>query len=134
MSEAPLYTYEDRELSWLSFNARVLQEAQDPTVPLYERLFFLGVFSSNLDEFYRVRVASHRSLLRLGKKSAGKLDYDPRRLLAQIQHRVVSLQEECGRTFTGVLEDQRQVFSNDVVEEQDRSRRTVRRGRGYESG
>ena len=66
-------TLVNRELSWLSFNERVLQEAADTTVPLLERLFFCGVFSSNLDEFFSVRVASLRELLRLGKKDAGSL-------------------------------------------------------------
>ena len=78
----------DRELSWLSFNARVLQEAADPTVPLLERLFFCGVFASNLDEFFKVRVASLRELLRLGKKDARTLGYNPHRLLHDI-HRTV---------------------------------------------
>ena len=59
----------DRDLSWLSFNYRVLQEAKNSEVPIMERLKFLAIYSSNLDEFYRVRVASHRNLLRL-KKSA----------------------------------------------------------------
>ena len=58
------FTLLDRETSWLHFGARVLQEAADPTVPLLERLFFCGIFSSNLDEYFRVRVASLRSLIR----------------------------------------------------------------------
>ena len=55
----------NRELSWLSFNDRVLQEANDPEVPLLERLKFLGIFSSNLDEFFRVRVATNKRMLQL---------------------------------------------------------------------
>ena len=49
--------YIPRELSWLSFNGRVLQEAADPSVPLIERVRFLGIYSSNLDEFFKVKVA-----------------------------------------------------------------------------
>jgi len=72
--ELPLF---DRELSWLAFNGRVLQEAADPSVPLYERLSFLAIVSSNLDEFFRVRVASLRSLLRLKPKKIGRLGLNP---------------------------------------------------------
>ncbi|MEO6831824.1 MAG: hypothetical protein ABI169_06460, partial [Chitinophagaceae bacterium] len=56
-----------RDLSWLSFNERVLQEAHDPSVPIYERLRFIGIYSNNLDEFFRVRVAALARMLRLGK-------------------------------------------------------------------
>ena len=58
----------DPRLSWMDFNYRVLQEASDPSVPLIERLHFLGIYSNNLDEFFRVRVATLQKLLRLGKK------------------------------------------------------------------
>ncbi|MFD2164670.1 polyphosphate kinase 1 [Thalassotalea euphylliae] len=59
--------YFDKELSWLSFNERVLQEAQDPNVPLIERIRFLGIYSSNLDEFFRVRVANVRRKILLAQ-------------------------------------------------------------------
>src|SRR6186713_416625 len=59
--------YFDRDLSWLSFNERVLAEADKSDVPLYERLRFLAIYSSNLDEFYRVRIASLIALSKLHK-------------------------------------------------------------------
>ena len=52
--------YFNRDISWLSFNGRVLDEAKDKSLPLYERLKFLAIYSSNLDEFYKVRVAAYR--------------------------------------------------------------------------
>lgn len=76
--------YLDRDISWLNFNYRVLQEAKDPNVPLYERLKFLAIYSSNLGEFFRIRVANHRNLKKLGKKTKSKLTYDPNALLRQL--------------------------------------------------
>ena len=58
-----------RDISWLSFNNRVLQEAADDTVPLLERIKFLGIFSNNLDEFFRVRVAALQRMAELGNKA-----------------------------------------------------------------
>ena len=92
----PLY---DRELSWLAFNGRVLQEAADPTVPLNERINFLAIFSSNLDEFFRVRVAALRTLLRLKKKQRLALAFDLERLLDDIHEIVLDHQETFGQVF-----------------------------------
>lgn len=61
-------SFRSKETSWLSFNARVLQEAADRSVPLYERIKFLGIYSNNLDEFFRVRVATLNRLIGLGDK------------------------------------------------------------------
>jgi polyphosphate kinase len=88
-----------RDISWLSFNYRVLQEAKDPTVPLLERLKFLAIYSSNLDEFFRVRVANHRNLVRAGKKTRQVVDYNPKAILKQILQIVNSQHEEFSRIF-----------------------------------
>jgi polyphosphate kinase len=79
----------NKEISWLSFNARVLQEAADSTVPLIERLKFLGIFSSNLDEFYRVRVATLKRLSRLGKRAKKIIGQSPKKILKEIQDTVL---------------------------------------------
>jgi len=93
----------NRELSWLAFNGRVLQEAKDPRLPLFDRLSFLAIFSSNLDEFFEVRVASLRSLLRLKKKKLKKLGFRPRRLLREIHLTVMEHQETFGAIFRGEI-------------------------------
>ena len=88
-----------RDLSWLRFNARVLQEAQSPAVPLLERLKFLAIFSSNLDEFFKVRVATLRRLVKLKKKTRAKLGESPKRLLKDVLAEVFRQQQEFGATF-----------------------------------
>jgi polyphosphate kinase len=74
----------NRDVSWLAFNHRVLQEAQDPSVPLLERLFFLGIYSSNLDEFFKIRIASLHYIIRTGKRTQKKLDFEPKTLLKKL--------------------------------------------------
>jgi polyphosphate kinase len=78
------FNFFNRDISWLSFNLRVLEEAEDKELPLYERIKYLAIYSSNLDEFYRVRVASVRSLLDLPPESRAKLGFIPEELLAEI--------------------------------------------------
>lgn len=92
--------YFDRELSWLSFNQRVLQEAQDKSVPLLERLRFLGIYSSNIDEFYRVRVASVR---RVALLSQLKQKDKAKQLFIDIQDKVEQLQTEFDKTYQELL-------------------------------
>lgn len=82
-----------RDLSWLSFNYRVLQEAMDLSVPLFERIKFLAIYSSNLDEFFKVRMAYHRYLVRAGKKAKRDLEHDPKMTIKEIR-RIVNLQQE----------------------------------------
>ena len=95
-TETPLV---NRDISWLSFNYRVLQEAKDPSVPLFERLKFLAIYSSNLNEFFRVRVAWMRNLVRVGRKTKKEFDYDPKQILKDILKIVDRHQEEFSHIF-----------------------------------
>lgn len=76
--------YIPKEISWLAFNARVLQEAENPQVPLIERIKYLGIYSNNLDEYFRVRVATLKRLAEVGKKSIEIIGYDPVTVLKEI--------------------------------------------------
>jgi len=95
--------YINREISWLSFNERVLQEAADKTTPLIERLKFLGIFSNNRDEFYRVRVATVKRLAKLGKKALDVYGEDPKELLTRLQRRVIEQQNKFEATYQELL-------------------------------
>jgi len=83
----------DREMSWLSFNQRVLELAEDPTMPLLERVRFLAIFSSNLDEFYMVRVATLMSKLENGVSAANVAGFTPIELMKQVSLRTNELME-----------------------------------------
>lgn len=91
--------YVNRELSWLSFNHRVLQEAKDPSVPLLERINYLAIYASNLDEFFKVRVATIKRLIHLQKNTKQRLDEEPEALLDQIKEEVVRQRKEFNRIF-----------------------------------
>ncbi len=97
------YKFFNRELSWLSFNYRVLQEAKDPETPLYEKIKFIAIFSSNLDEFFRVRVASLRALLDLKKKTQKELKFDVEKLIEKLHKTVVKMQEDYGSIYTNII-------------------------------
>ncbi len=94
----------ERDNSWLSFNARVLQEANDETVPLYERLKFLAIYSSNLDEFFRVRVSAMRGFKDLKKKTRKKYGLKPKKILKHILNTVQIQQQKFGQIFQKLLD------------------------------
>jgi polyphosphate kinase len=101
-----------RDISWLAFNGRVLQEAGDESVPLKERIKFLGIFSSNLDEFFRVRVATLKRMLQLGNKANMHLESSPEIILEEINFKVTSHQNQFNRTWKIIIDELRkqQIF------------------------
>ncbi len=96
------FPYLNRDISWLSFNYRVLQEAKDPQVPLLERLKFLAIYSNNLGEFFRVRIASNRNLIRIGKKTKRELGIEPKEVVKQ----AIEIVKEHMIEFTNIFDNQ----------------------------
>jgi polyphosphate kinase len=95
----------NKEVSWLSFNERVLQEAANPSVPLIERIKFLGICSSNLDEFYRVRVATLTRISRLGKKAKKIIGDDPEKVLEEIRHISLKQHKQFDQIYENILKE-----------------------------
>ena len=93
----------NRELSWLSFNERVLQEAQRTRTPLIERVRFLGIYSNNLDEFYRVRVANLQRVLMVDRNAQTTLGFSVAETLSQVEARIDGLRQQYNDTFHEVI-------------------------------
>ena len=123
------YPFKNKEVSWLSFNERVLQEASDRSVPLIERLRFLGIYSSNQDEFFRVRVATLHRLARLGKKGKKLLGHDPRGVISEIKDIILRQQE----VFQGVYEHLLEELATEGIHVIDETELTAEQGKFVQS-
>lgn len=111
--------YLARDISWLSFNARVLQEANDPSVSLQDRIRFMGIFSNNMDEFFRVRVATLKRMVewtQLKKKASFDRIESPQQILDEIQQVVLRQQNEFNRIWENVYKELRNQGVNLVDE------------------
>ncbi len=94
-----------RDVSWLSFNGRVLQEAEDNRNPLVERIRFLGIFSNNRDEFFRVRVATLLRMSKVGKTAVKVIDEHPEKIMDKIQKIIIKQQEHFEIIYKNILKD-----------------------------
>jgi polyphosphate kinase len=98
-------TYIPKEISWLSFNERVLQEAENKEVPIIERFKFLGIYSNNLDEYFRVRVATLKRLSQFGARSKTILGYSTKATLKKIQEIVLSQNTKFEKIYSGLIRE-----------------------------
>ncbi|MCD7851279.1 MAG: RNA degradosome polyphosphate kinase [Parabacteroides sp.] len=98
------HKYFKRDISWLSFNYRVLLEAEDDALPIYERIKFLSIYSSNLEEFYEIRVAEHRGVI-MKKNFTDESGAEAEETLAEITEEVNRQQREYYRIFSKVLQE-----------------------------
>ena len=99
ISENPRERLIDRELTWLAFNERVLELAEDPETPLLERCKFLSIFSSNLDDFFMIRVATLKRKLETGVSKPNTAGYTPAQLMSEISQKTQELLQRQSKTF-----------------------------------